>query len=97
MAKTAETKPKLRRVTKPKEPAVVVDVDAPIVAPGSNESVTVAVDAGTCGRLEAMNDYAARVRANQGVDMKPEESRARIIAALEGQGYSDFDGLIIPA
>ena len=67
-----------------------VESDAPIEAP-------VAVDAGTCGRIEAMNDYAARVRAMQGSDMQPHESRVRIIAALEGQGYTDFDGLVIPA
>jgi hypothetical protein len=50
-----------------------------------------------CGRLEAMNDYAARVRVGQSSSMGKEESRALIIKALEGQGYTDFDGLIIPA
>lgn len=91
MVKTAETKPKVRRVSKPKEPAVVIDVDAPVVMPVAD------IEPSTCGRIEAMNDYAARVRSNQGSDMGKEESRARIIAALEGQGYTNFDGLNLPA
>ena len=82
MVKTAETKSKVRRV----KPIVAVP---PVGEPNPGN---VPDDANA-----EMNAYAARVREMQSSSMGKEESRKCIIAALEGQGYTNFDGLIIPA